>query len=191
MLEENQILQILKDTNALMEGHFLLTSGLHSPQYIEKFRILEQPVYTELFCKQIAEIFKSHNISVVVGPMTGGIILAYEVAKQLGAKSIFTERVDGKMKFKRGFTLSETDNVLIVEDIITTGGSILEVIEKVKKSNAKIIGLGYIVDRSNGKAIFNIPSKPLLTLNVTTYKPDECPLCKAGIKLVKPGSTNK
>ena len=191
MLEENQILQILKDSNALLEGHFLLTSGLHSPQYVEKFRILEQPVYTEMLCKQIAEIYKNHNISVVVGPMTGGIIIAYEVAKHLGAKSIFTERVDGKMKFKRGFTLSDTDNVLIVEDIITTGGSIKEVIEEVKINNSKIIGLGYLVDRSNGKANFEIPSKSLVTLNVVTYTADECPLCKKGIKLVKPGSTNK
>ena len=191
MLEENQILQILKDSNALLEGHFLLTSGLHSPQYVEKFRILEQPVYTEMLCTQIAEIYKNHYISVVVGPMTGGIIIAYEVAKHLGAKSIFTERVDGKMKFKRGFTLSDTDNVLIVEDIITTGGSIKEVIEEVKINNSKIIGLGYLVDRSNGKANFEIPSKSLVTLNVVTYTADECPLCKKGIKLVKPGSTNK
>jgi orotate phosphoribosyltransferase len=174
-----------------MEGHFILTSGLHSGQYIEKFRILEQPRYTEMLCKDIAEFFRKGNVSVVVGPMTGGIILAYETARQLGVKSIFTERVDGKMKFKRGFKLNEQDRVLIVEDIITTGGSIFEVIEEVTKFKSKIIGLGYLIDRSNGKVKFPIPSHPLLTLNIESYTKDECPFCKAGVTAAKPGSTNK
>lgn len=191
MLDEKQILKILKDTNALLEGHFILTSGLHSPHYIEKFRILERPDITELLCKEIAESYRNENVSVVVGPMTGGIILSYEVARQLGVKAIFTERVDGKMKFKRGFKLSYSDRVLIVEDIITTGGSIFEVIEEVKKSRAKIVGLGYLIDRSNGKEKFDIPSRALLTLDVITYKSDDCPLCKIGSAALKPGSTKK
>src|SRR5258708_6544736 len=128
-MTEQEILQIFIDSNALLEGHFVLTSGLHSPQYIEKFRVIEQPKYTEMLSKELAGKFKDENITVVVGPMTGGIILAYEVGKQLGTKAIFTERVDGKMKFRRGFSLSPADRVLIVEDIITTGGSVLEVIE--------------------------------------------------------------
>ncbi|MFI5144471.1 MAG: orotate phosphoribosyltransferase [Ignavibacteria bacterium] len=191
MLSRDDIIKILKDSNALMEGHFILTSGLHSGQYIEKFRILEKPRYTEMLCKDIAEFFRKNNVSVVVGPMTGGIILAYEVARQLGVKSIFTERVDGKMKFKRGFKLNEQDRVLIVEDIITTGGSIFEVIEEVNKFKSNIIGLGYLIDRSNGKVKFPIPSHPLLTLNIESYTKDECPFCEAGVTAVKPGSTNK
>ena len=190
-MTEQEILQIFKDSNALLEGHFVLTSGLHSPQYVEKFRVLEQPRYTEILCREIAAKFKNENITVVVGPMTGGIILAYETGKQLGTKAIFTERINGKMKFRRGFTLSPADRVLIVEDIITTGGSVLEVIDEVKTYNCLIIGIGALVDRSNNKALFEYTFKPLVTMDVVAYKPDECPLCRSGIPVTKPGSTNK
>jgi len=190
-MTEKEILQILKDSNALLEGHFVLTSGLHSPQYIEKFRLLEQPKLTELLCKELAEKFRDDEVTVVVGPMTGGIILAHEVGKQLGTKAIFTERVDGRMQFRRGFTLSPADRVLIVEDIITTGGSVLEVIDEVRKNKSTIVGIGCLVDRSSGRAMFDVPFKPLLTMEVITYQPDDCPLCKSGSKAIKPGSTNK
>jgi len=190
-MTKTEILQILKDTNALLEGHFVLTSGLHSPHYIEKFRILEQPRYTEKMCKAIAEMFVKDKITAVVGPMTGGIILSYEVGKQLGVKSIFTERLDGKMKFRRGFTLNENDNVLIVEDITTTGGSILEVIEAVKRFNCNIVAVSCLVDRSNGRAVIGVPFKPLLKMNVIAFKPDEVPEWLAKIPVTKPGSTNK
>ncbi|MGH2575718.1 MAG: orotate phosphoribosyltransferase [Ignavibacteria bacterium] len=188
MMTRNEILEIFRKTNALLDGHFILTSGLHSPQYIEKFRILENPEYTEQLCKALADMFRDDNVTVVVGPMTGGIILAYEVGKQLGAKAMFTERVDGKMKFRRGFKLSPDDRVLIVEDIITTGGSVNEVIDEIKKTKATIVGLGYLVDRSNGKAKFDIPAKALLKIDVTTYPPENCPMCKEGSAAVKPGS---
>ncbi len=190
-MKQEEILKILKESGALMEGHFILTSGLHSPQYIEKFRVLEQPRYTEMLCKEIASQYKDKGITVVVGPMTGGIIIAYETARQLGVKSIFTERVDGRMKFRRGFSLSPADKVLIVEDIITTGGSVQEVIDEVKIYGSNIAGLSCLVDRSSGKAKFDVPFNPLLTMNVLTYFPEECSLCKSGSKAVKPGSTNK
>jgi orotate phosphoribosyltransferase len=190
-MTKQEILKILKDSGALLEGHFILTSGLHSSQYIEKFRILEHPHYTEMLCNAIAGMYKNDNITAVAGPMTGGIIIAYETARQLGVKSIFTERVDGKMKFRRGFTLSPADNVLIVEDIITTGGSVKEVIEEVKRHKAKIAELSCFVDRSNGKAKFGVPFKPLLVMDVVNYEPEDCPLCKSGSTAVKPGSTNK
>lgn len=190
-MTKQEIIKILKDSGALLEGHFILTSGLHSSQYIEKFRILERPHYTEMLSKAIADMYKNDNITAVAGPMTGGIIIAYETARQLGVKSIFTERVNGKMKFRRGFTLSPADNVLIVEDIITTGGSVSEVIEEVKRYGAKIAGLSCFVDRSNGKAKFDVPFNPLLVMDVVNYEPDECPLCKSGSAPVKPGSTNK
>jgi orotate phosphoribosyltransferase len=185
------ILKILKDSGALLEGHFILTSGLHSPHYIEKFRVLEQPAYTEKLCALIAEKYKNENISVVIGPMTGGIILAYETGKQLGTRAIFTERIDGKMLLRRGFKLSPEDRVLVVEDIITTGGSIQEVIEVVKQNGASIVGLSCLVDRSGGKAKFDVPFNPLLVMDVVTYKPEDCLLCKSGSKAIKPGSTNK
>jgi len=190
-MTEQQLLQIFKDSNALLEGHFVLTSGLHSPRYIEKFRVLEQPHYTEMLCKEIASKFMIDSITVVVGPMTGGIILAYETGRQAGTRAIFTERVDGKMKFRRGFTISPEDRVLIVEDIITTGGSVVEVIDAVKKYKSKIAGIGALVDRSNGKVNFGYPFKPLIKMDVVVYKPEECPLCKNGVPLNKPGSTNK
>lgn len=191
MLSRTEILDILKKSNALLEGHFILTSGLHSPQYIEKFRILEHPELTELLCKDISEYFQNENVTIVVGPMTGGIILAYEVAKQLRVRFSFTERVDGKMKFKRGFSLSEKDRVLIVEDIVTTGGSVFEVIDEVNKYGSEIVGIGYLVDRSNGKVKFPVRSKPLISLEVSNYRPENCPMCKEGIPPAKPGSTNK
>jgi orotate phosphoribosyltransferase len=190
-MTEQEILKIFKDSNALLEGHFVLTSGLHSTQYIEKFRVLEQPKYTEMLCKELAKKFADENVTVVVGPMTGGIILAYETGRQLGTKAIFTERVYGEMKFRRGFTLAPEDRVLIVEDIITTGGSVLEVIEDVKKLKANIAGIGCLVDRSNGKAKFDYPFKPLVTMNVVSYKSNECPQCKERVPFTKPGSTNK
>lgn len=189
-LTEKDFLQILRDSGALLEGHFILTSGLHSPQYIEKFRVLEQPRYTEMLCAALAHHFKDQNISVVVGPMTGGIILAYEVGKQLGTKAIFTERVDGVMKFRRGFSLTPQDRVLIVEDIITTGGSVNEVIRVVQQTLATIVGLGYLVDRSGGVK-FSVPSKALLTIDVVSYQPAQCPLCASGSVAIKPGSSGK
>jgi orotate phosphoribosyltransferase len=190
-LTEKEILQIFKDSGALLEGHFVLTSGLHSPHYIEKFRVIEQPKYTEMLCRLIADKFKNERVTLVVGPMTGGIILSYEVAKQLGTRAIFTERVDGKMRFRRGFTISPDDRVLIVEDITSTGGSISEVIEVVEKFKPEIVGIGCLVDRSNGKASFDYPFKPLVTMNVEAYKESDLPDWLAKIPVTKPGSTNK
>jgi orotate phosphoribosyltransferase len=187
-LTQEEILEIFRTTGALLEGHFILSSGLHSPQYIEKFRVLEQPQYTEILCRELAVKFRDQGITVVVGPMTGGIILAYEVGKQLEVKAFFTERVDGKMKFRRGFKLKSSDRVLIVEDVITTGGSVREVIEEVRKTGAEIVGLGYLVDRSNGKAKFDFPAQSLLRIDAFTFSPDECPMCKSGIPCTKPGS---
>ena len=120
MLSNDQVLDVFKKSGALLEGHFKLTSGLHSGQYLEKFQVLQWPKYTELLCKEIAERFKNDNISVVVGPVTGGVILSYEVAKNLGVRGIFTEREEGKMTLRRGFKIEPKEKVLIVEDIITT-----------------------------------------------------------------------
>lgn len=190
-MTESEIFQIFKDSGALLEGHFVLTSGLHSPQYVEKFRVLEQPKYTAMLCADIAEKFKGDGVTVVVGPMTGGIILAHEVGKNLGTKAIFTERVDGKMTFRRGFSLSPNDRVLIVEDIISTGGSVQEVIYAVEDFGAEIIGIGCLVDRSGGKADFGYRFEPLVKMDVVVYKPEDCPLCKDKVPITKPGSTGK
>ncbi|MCC6866187.1 MAG: orotate phosphoribosyltransferase [Ignavibacteria bacterium] len=190
-MTEEEILQIFKNTGALLDGHFILTSGMHSPHYIEKFRVLEHPRYTEILCRELAEKFRDDNITLVVGPMTGGILLAYEVGKNLDTRAIFTERVDGKMKFRRGFDVKPDDRVLIVEDIISTGGSVQEVIDEVKRFKAEIVGIGCLVDRSGGKVDFGIPLKPLVKMDVIAFKPDEIPEWLKKIPVTKPGSTNK
>ena len=175
-----------------MEGHFLLTSGLHSPMYVEKFKVLQHPVYTEQLCQAMAEKFKDQNIQTVVGPVTGGILLAHETGKALGTRAIFTERENGKMTFRRGFSLQPGERVLIVEDIVTTGGSIKEVIDVVKAQGGIPVAVSMLVDRSGGKASFgDVPCTALLHLNVETYKPEECPLCKQGIPMTKRGRTGK
>jgi orotate phosphoribosyltransferase len=188
---QDELLDIFKKSGAFLEGHFILTSGLHSPHYIEKFRVLEHPHYTAELCAEIAEQWKDEGVTVVLGPVTGGVILAHEVGKQLGTKAMFTERVEGKMALRRGFTLTPEDRVLLVEDIVTTGGSIFEVIDAVKHTGATIVGLGFLVDRSGGKVNFGIPAKALITLDVITYQPDSCALCASGSAAVKPGSTGK
>ena len=192
MLQEKEVMQLLEETEAVLHGHFLLTSGLHSPMYVEKFNVLQQPKYTEQLCKALAEYFADKNIDTVVGPMTGGILLAHEVGKALGTRAIFTERVDGKMTFRRGFSLKPGERVAIVEDIVTTGGSVREVIDVVKAEGAIPVGVGLLVDRSGGKATFeDVPAHALLHLDVTTYKPEECPLCHDNVPMTKRGRTGK
>ena len=191
-MTEKEVEDLLIETSAIMEGHFLLTSGLHSPRYVEKFNVLQKPVYTEKLCRAMAEKFKDANIETVVGPVTGGILLAHETGKALGTRAIFTERENGKMTFRRGFTLHEGERVLIVEDIVTTGGSIREVIDVVKEHGGIPVAVSMLVDRSGGKATFgDVPSTALLHMDVQTYKPGECPLCKAGIPMTKRGRTGK
>ena len=191
-MTEQEVKELLIETGAIMDGHFLLTSGLHSPHYVEKFNVLQQPKYTQQLCEAMAEKFKDANIETVVGPMTGGILLAHETGKALGTRAIFTERVDGKMTFRRGFSLHEGERVLIVEDIVTTGGSIKEVIEVVKAHGGVPVAVSMLVDRSGGKADFgDVPSTALLHMDVETYQPEECPLCKQGIEMTKRGSTGK
>ena len=191
-MSEKEVEDLLIETSAIMEGHFLLTSGLHSPRYVEKFNVLQKPVYTEKLCRAMAEKFKEANIETVVGPVTGGILLAHETGKALGTRAIFTERENGKMTFRRGFTLHEGERVLIVEDIVTTGGSIREVIDVVKEHGGIPVAVSMLVDRSGGKATFgDVPSTALLHMDVQTYKPEECPLCKAGIPMTKRGRTGK
>ena len=191
-MTEKEVEDLLIETSAIMEGHFLLTSGLHSPRYVEKVNVLQKPVYTEKLCRAMAEKFKDANIETVVGPVTGGILLAHETGKALGTRAIFTERENGKMTFRRGFTLHEGERVLIVEDIVTTGGSIREVIDVVKEHGGIPVAVSMLVDRSGGKATFgDVPSTALLHMDVQTYQPDECPLCKQGIPMTKRGRTGK
>ena len=191
-MTEAEVKELLIKTGAIMDGHFLLTSGLHSPHYVEKFNVLQQPKYTQQLCEAMAEKFKDANIETVVGPMTGGILLAHETGKALGTRAIFTERVDGKMTFRRGFSLHKGERVLIVEDIVTTGGSIKEVIEVVKEHGGIPVAVSMLVDRSGGRASFgDVPCTALLHMDVETYAPENCPLCQKGEPMTKRGSTGK
>lgn len=191
-MTENEVKSIFLETRAIMEGHFLLTSGLHSPLYVEKFNVLQHPKYTEKLCKALAAMFMDAHIQTVVGPMTGGILLAHETGKALGTRAIFTERENGHMTFKRGFKLVKGERVLIVEDIVTTGGSVKEVIDVVKANGGIPVAVGMLVDRSGGKVDFGeVPYKALLHLDVQTYPPDSCPLCQQGIPMTKRGRTGK
>ena len=191
-MTQEEVRALLVKTGAIMDGHFLLTSGLHSPHYVEKFNVLQHPAYTAQLCAAMAEKFKDANIETVVGPVTGGILLAHETGKSLGTRAIFTERVDGKMTFRRGFSLREGERVLIVEDIVTTGGSIKEVIDVVKAAGAVPVAVSMLVDRSGGKANFgDVPATALLTMEVETYAPENCPLCAKGIPMTKRGRTGK
>ncbi len=188
-MTQDEVKELFIKTGAIMEGHFLLTSGLHSPLYVEKFQVLQHPKYTEQLCIALAEKFLEDNIEVVVGPITGGILLAHEVGKRLGTRAIFTERENGKMTLRRGFVIKPGERVLIVEDIVTTGGSIKEVLDVVVEQGGIPVGIGMLVDRSGGKASFGeVAYKALLNLDVTTYDPSNCPLCKENIPMTKRGS---
>ena len=191
-MTEKEIMDIFLDTGAIMEGHFLLTSGRLSNRYVEKFNVLQHPKYTEKLCRELAKLFADESIETVVGPVTGGILLAHETGKALGTRAIFTERVEGKMTFRRGFKLHEGERVLIVEDIVTTGGSVREVVDVVKAAGGVPVAIGMLVDRTGGKVSFgDIPWKALLHLNVESFTADECPLCRENVPMTKRGSTGK
>jgi orotate phosphoribosyltransferase len=184
--------EMFEKSGAVLKGHFLLASGLHSPVYWEKFRVLQFPEYTEKLCGIIADHFRKQDVQVVTGPTTGGIILAYEVARQLGVRGIFAEKEEsGVRAFRRGFHIDPGERVLIVDDIFTRGGSIREVIDAVEKLKGNIVGIGVLVDRSPQKVEFGIPFFSCLRTEAITYQPEACPLCADGIPLVKPGSPSQ
>lgn len=186
---ENKILEIFLKTNALLSGHFLLTSGSHSNQYFQCALVLQYPEYNELICSMIANHFRNFDIDIVISPAIGGIVVGQEVARQLNKKSIFAEREDKSLTLRRGFTIEEGKRYLICEDVVTTGGSVFEVMDIVKNNGGIVAGVGFIVDRSNNKVNFGVPQFSTLQLDVISYSPEECPLCKENkIPLIKPGS---
>lgn len=187
-MTQEEVLKIFKDSGAYLEGHFLLTSGRHSGHYVEKFQVLQYPDLTEKLCQDLAERFRDQKIQTVVGPATGGIILAQLVGRYLGARALFTERENGKMALRRGFQIQPGERVLVVEDIVTTGGSVQEVLSVLQDLGAQVVGVGLLVDRSGGKVDFGLPTEALMELTIPTYQPDECPLCQNGVPLTQRGS---
>ncbi|MEL7568850.1 MAG: orotate phosphoribosyltransferase [Dehalobacterium sp.] len=188
MLNQDQALDLFRKSGALLEGHFVLTSGRHSDRYVQCAQVLKYPDYTALLCEEIASRFKEEKIDLVIGPAMGGILVAYETARHLGVMNLFAERENGKMTLRRGFTLQPGEKVLVVEDVVTTGGSVQEVIDLVLRQGAEVVGVGVLVDRSGGKADFGVRKEAVITMEVPSWEPEICPLCKEGSKAVKPGS---
>jgi orotate phosphoribosyltransferase len=181
--------KMLVQTNAMQKGHFLLSSGLHSEKYLQCALLLSYPKYAAALCRQLAISFRKHDVDIVVGPAYGGIIISYELAKALNAQAVFTERKDGLMQLRRGFTLSKGQRVLVAEDVVTTGRSVKEAISAIKPYKANVIGVASLIDRSNKQNLFGrIRFISIKKVAIKTYAPARCPLCKQNIPLVKPGS---
>jgi orotate phosphoribosyltransferase len=188
---EDEILAIFREHSALLEGHFILSSGLHSDRYIQCALVLQHPRVAEKLCSELAAKLRHLGASTVAAPALGGVIVAHEVARALGVRALFTERQDGVMTLRRGFSLKPGEPTLVVEDVITTGLSTRETIRCVEAAGGKVVGVGSLIDRSGGSADLGLPKAALATLAVQNYKPEDCPLCKSGIPAVKPGSRQK
>jgi orotate phosphoribosyltransferase len=174
---------LLRDAGAMLKGHFQLASGRHSSVYVEKFRLLEQPVQTEALCRMIAEWASALGPQLVAGPTTGGIILSYEVARIMGLRGIFAESVNGGRAFERGFEIEPGERVLVVDDVLTTGGSVSDVLDAVRQRGGEVVGVAVLIDRTGGKADFGVPFYACLTLDLKSYDADSCPLCADGVPL--------
>ena len=188
-MTREELLSLFEELGALQTGHFQLTSGLHSGQYVQCAAVFEYPKIAGKIVEQLVGQLPT-DIDTIIAPAIGGINLGYEAARSLGCRFIFTEREDGVMTLRRGFVLKPGEKVLVVEDVVTTGGSVKEVLEIVRRHNCKILGVASLVDRSQGKTDFGVPFTPLISLTIETYRPEQCPLCAAGQPITKPGSRN-
>jgi orotate phosphoribosyltransferase len=188
MLTRDELLDLFRKSGALLEGHFRLSSGLHSTGYLQCALVLQDPPSAEQLGRGIAEQVRSLRPTVVLSPALGGVIIGHEVARALGVRALFAERQDGALMLRRGFVLSESDRVLVVEDVLTTGGSTRETMQVATAAGGQVVGVASIVDRSGGTASFEVPYCALLPVDLPTYQPDVCPLCAQGLPVVKPGS---
>lgn len=196
-MDDEFILQHFRDTDALLEGHFLLSSGLHSPKYLQCARALQYPYdgsnYGHAIAAEVVDFIRAQglqpeSIRTVASPAIGGLVIGYEVARALNLRFIWTERKSGKMKLRRGFEIMDGENILVVEDVVTTGGSVRECIEVLKAAGGNVVAGASIIDRSGGAADIGVPHCSLVQIDVPVYEPDECPFCKEGTEAVKPGS---
>ena len=191
MLTQEQALEIYKQTGAVLHGHFKLTSGRHSDTYMQSAKLFVQPSSAEKVCAALAEKLRDAGIKadMVISPAIGGILMGYEVARQLGLPNIFAERENGDMTLRRGFTIEKGAKLIVTEDVVTTGGSVQEVIKLVNDLGGEVVAVASLVDRSNGKVDFGVKFVNLISMDVVSYEPEDCPLCKEGkLELVKPGS---
>ena len=190
IIKTEEVMKKFEQAGAIQKGHFKLTSGVHSDTYIQCAQVMQHPDFMHNLCSELGKKFRGDDIDVIVGPAIGGIIMAHVMARVLGpwVRAIFTERENGKMTLRRSFEINQGEKVLVVEDVTTTGSSVREVIDIVKSRQGKVVGVGVLIDRSGGKVNFGIKTEKLLTVDIKTYLPEECPLCKKGIPAVKPGS---
>ncbi len=191
MLTEEQIREVFYRSDAFLEGHFLLSSGLHSPYYLQCAKVLQYPEYAELLCKELARRIEELGIECdfVIAPAIGGIVVSYETARHLGVRSLFAERVSGVLTLRRGFKIEKGEKGVVVEDVVTTGKSTKETIAVVEEHGGRVLAVGSLVDRSAGKVGFGVPFVTLWRLEVPAYEPAVCPLCREGkVPLEKPGS---
>lgn len=189
MLSHDEVIAIFKENKALLEGHFLLSSGRHSQFYMQCALVLKNPIAAEKLCKVLAQKLKDEKIDVVIGPAMGGIVVAYELGRALGVNALFAERVDGEMTLRRGFVLEKGQRVLIVEDVVTTGKSAKEVFPLVAENGAVVVGVACLVQRSKD-VDFGVKLTNLIDLDFPTYDSSDCPICEKGVPVVKPGSRN-
>jgi len=187
-MTRDELLDLFRRSGALLDGHFRLTSGLHSSGYLQCALVLQHPQSAESLGRALADRAADLRATSVLSPALGGIVIGQEVGRALGIRALFAERQDGQLMLRRGFTLSEGDRVLVVEDVLTTGGSTRETMEVAKAAGARVVGAASIVDRSGGSIQFDVPFNALLDVALPTYEPDKCPLCAQGLPVVKPGS---
>jgi len=186
-MTRDELLDLYRRSGALLEGHFRLTSGLHSAGYLQCALVLQHPRHAEALGRAIAERTRDLRATVVLSPALGGVVIGHEVARALGVRAIFAERQDGALMLRRGFVVGESDRVLVVEDVLTTGGSTRETMQVAKAAGGDVVGAASIVNRSTGTPL-DVPYVALLDLALPVYEPDKCPLCAQGLPLVKPGS---
>jgi len=187
-MTEAEVLTVFRRSGALLEGHFRLSSGLHSPGYLQCALVLQHPREAEALGAALGTLVRSLGVQTVMSPALGGVVIGQEVGRALGVRAIFAERADGALTLRRGFALDPGEKVLIVEDVVTTGGSTRETMDVARAHGAVVVGACAIVDRSGGKQGLDVPFHSLLPMDVKTYQPDDCPLCKQGVPVVKPGS---
>ncbi len=187
-MKKARVIEIFKETGVLQEGHFKLSSGLHSDQYLQCAQVLQYPVKAQELAAALAKKFADVEIDVVVGPAMGGVTLSYAVGLALEKKTIFTERVDGLMTLRRGFRLKQGAKVLVIDDVLTTGKSVNEVIEVLDKAGAELVAVGTLVDRRSKEINFGVPTESMLAVDVKAYEPELCPMCAEGLEVTKPGS---
>jgi orotate phosphoribosyltransferase len=187
-MTRDAVLDLFRRSGALLEGHFRLSSGLHSPGYLQSALVLQHPRHAEALGRAIAELTLGWQSNVVLSPALGGIVIGQEVGRGLDVRAIFAERHEGALTLRRGFTLDAADRVLVIEDVLTTGGSTRETMELARAAGARVVGAAAIVDRSGGSAGLDVPFRALLDMSLPTYRPDACPLCAEGSPVTKPGS---